>query len=340
MAAVGDWLGRLTRLAESTPSVQALYTVDRPGGLVTGLDLWVVAGADLLPRLRTFLQSAGDAAYLALTASGAVVVTADGVEVHVALSRCAPELADQRWRVLFRREIPSVKDDTTERLDAQALNGVTTGLGAGESRAHGGATLPASNDGDHISDRSSQPPDLAGAASGFWYHLYRAATEIGRQHPFGAHSDLEHCRKALLDLYRMALAPGAVGRGWEHVDELPGAAKALAGLAEWLVCPLEVTALWRCAHRLGAAYESLVLPLLDRLGVVYPWAMRNLTFQLLDQVRPGRAPVPTASPAHYGAQVPPPQGGQAQPSATSAGASSAGGPTRYKVRRRRPEATE
>jgi hypothetical protein len=132
-------------------------------------------------------------------------------------------------------------------------------------------------------------PDLAEAAARFWRELYHACGAIGREQPLTAHGRLEACRTLLLDLYRLALAPGRSGSGWEAMEVLPGAAKVLEGLTDWLVVPLELRAQWRCVFRLAEAFEQLMLPLAERLHLAYPWPMRNLTFRRLDEIRPDQA---------------------------------------------------
>jgi len=162
-------------------------------------------------------------------------------------------------------------------------------------------------------------PDLTAVAAGFWNGLYQAAAAIGRQQPFTAHGRLEACRLALAGVYRMALAPGGASAGWEGLDSLPGAG-ALDGLKEWLVAPLDPRAQWRSAHRLASTFESLLLPLAQRLGLAYPWEMRNLAFARLDQVRPDR-PQAAAPP-------PPAPEPETEPART--------GPARFKIKRRPP----
>lgn len=155
-------------------------------------------------------------------------------------------------------------------------------------------------------DRRSAPPepaegprvDLPALAGSFWCELYLAAEALRQRHLLTAHGRLEECRQRLVDLYRLALAAEAPGKGWEGADEVPGLAKALAPLNEWLVVPLEARALWRSAHRIAAAFESLVLPLFERLSAEYPMAMRNLAFRRLDEARPEqRERAPEALPA-------------------------------------------
>lgn len=81
---------------------------------------------------------------------------------------------------------------------------------------------------------------------------------------------------------------------------------ALAGMQTWLVVPLQTKELWRSAHKLAAAYESLMLPLMERLNLPYPWTMRNLAFAHLDAVRPdGRKPMaPPAAPSEPATREP------------------------------------
>ena len=100
------------------------------------------------------------------------------------------------------------------------------------------------------SHAAAPPADIWQAAATFWSDLYRAAAALGREQPLAAHGELERCRAHLLDLYRLALAPGKPGSGWAGADLLPSA-RLLDGLREWLVCPLELRAQWQCAHRLA-----------------------------------------------------------------------------------------
>ncbi|HEY3367655.1 MAG TPA: hypothetical protein VGK74_21560 [Symbiobacteriaceae bacterium] len=127
--------------------------------------------------------------------------------------------------------------------------------------------------------------DLVRDAARFWHGLFQAAAAIGRGQAITAHGELEGCRMALLNLYRMALAPGEPPGGWSGAERIPGSDRVLDGLKEWLVAPLDLRAQWRCAHRLAAAYESLMLPLTERLGLAYPFAIRNLAFGRLDVVK-------------------------------------------------------
>jgi hypothetical protein len=133
-------------------------------------------------------------------------------------------------------------------------------------------------------------PDPGMEAARFWDGIFRAGAAIGRGWPFTAHGELERCRQQLIDLYRLALAPGAPSTGWHAAETLPGGERILEGLREWLVCPLDARAQWRGAQRLASSYESLMLPLMERLGLPYPMAMRNLAFRRLDEIRPDRRP--------------------------------------------------
>lgn len=200
-------------------------------------------------------------------------------------------------------------------------------------RIHTGRTAPAGA--QLLFDRGAPPapavdegappfPDLAADAALFWRDLFVAAAAIGREQPFTAHGRLERCRQALAGIYRLALQPGRPGAGWEGLEALPGAGTALDGLAQWLVQPLDLRAQWRCAGRLAEAYEKLVLPLAERLKLDYPWAMRNLTFRRLDEIRPDRTDVPA---------VP-----RLRDTADEAAPPRREGPARFKVKvRREPE---
>jgi hypothetical protein len=161
-------------------------------------------------------------------------------------------------------------------------------------------------------------PDPAAEAARFWDGLFRAGAAIGRGWSFTAHGELERCRAQLVDLYRLALAPGEPTTGWQGADTLPGGERILEGLREWLVCPLDSRAQWRMAKRLAGSYESLMLPLIERLGLPYPMAMRNLAFRRLDDIRPDRRPDEETA-------VPP-----QEPEGTRAPA----GPTRFKTKGR------
>lgn len=122
-------------------------------------------------------------------------------------------------------------------------------------------------------------------AARFWFSLIRLAQHLQAGRPFSAHGCLESARIGLLDLYRTALAPGSPGAGWAGLEHLPGA-EALAPVGEWLVCPLEVQAQWRCGVRLAQTYERLTIGMFERLGFPYPWRLRNLAFAGLDRARP------------------------------------------------------
>lgn len=122
-------------------------------------------------------------------------------------------------------------------------------------------------------------------AARFWFSLIRLEPHLQAGRPFSAHGCLESARISLLDLYRTALASGSPGAGWAGLEQLPGAG-ALAPLGEWLVCPLEMQAQWRCGVRLAQTYERLTLGMFERLELPYPWRLRNLAFAGLDRARP------------------------------------------------------
>lgn len=162
---------------------------------------------------------------------------------------------------------------------------------------------------DRRSTLPTAPPapalDLGLMAGRFWSDLYRAARALCQGQTLTAHGHLEEGRRALVDLYRLAIAPGAPGRGWAGADLLAGVNQGLVPMREWLVAPLDLRAQVRSAHRLGAAYESLMLPLCQRLGVPYPMAMRNLAFKRLEQARSGAKPESEGTGEAATAPVPP-----------------------------------
>lgn len=171
-------------------------------------------------------------------------------------------------------------------------------------------------------------PDLTQTVTGFWMDLFQAAGAIGRSESLAAHGHLERCRVGLIDLYRLALDPAQVGSGWEGGDRLPDR-RLTEGLRLWLVAPLELWAQWRCAHRLAAAYESLIMPLVERTGLEYPWSLRRLLFERLEEIRPQERAAD--HPGGGGVTAPadrPPE----DPPASGTGAT----PARYRIKGRRP----
>jgi hypothetical protein len=60
-------------------------------------------------------------------------------------------------------------------------------------------------------------------------------------------------------------------------------------LADWLVAPLHAEAQWRNGYQLAQRFEPLMMPLMERLGLDYPMAMRTLAFDRLGKVKPGAA---------------------------------------------------
>jgi hypothetical protein len=276
-----QYLQQLIRRTAAEPAVMAAYA---GGALATG-------GTDPFAELDLYLQLAGDVPPPAwaewLGALGETAFT-------------GPVAGG--WRVI-----------TPDGLSIRLIVGGAVPAGAQPVFDRTGAEPPAA--------AAAPLPDLAAAAARFWHDLYQALAAIGREQLFTAHGHLERSRAGLLAIYRLALAPGRPGTGWEGLETLPGAA-ALDSLKEWLVAPLELRAQWRCAHKLATAYESLTLPLLERLGAPYPWAMRNLVFQRIDQVRPDRPRVE--------AQLPPMAPDPEPPQAPA-------GPARFKIKRRGSE---
>jgi len=127
--------------------------------------------------------------------------------------------------------------------------------------------------------------DLAALAGDFWRDLYRAGRAIRQARPLTAHRWLFACGGRLVGLYRTALSPGSPGEGWEGAEEVPGLLSALEPVRAALCAPLDVMEQRRAAHRLATAFEGLMLPLCEKLGVAYPMALRNLAFGQLDAQR-------------------------------------------------------
>lgn len=129
--------------------------------------------------------------------------------------------------------------------------------------------------------------DLSALGGDFWRDLYRAGRAIRQARPLTAHRWLFACGGRLIDLYRAALAPGSTGAGWEGAEEVNGLLDALEPVRTALSAPLDVREQRRAAHRLATAFEALMLPLCERLGLAYPMALRNLAFGQLDAAAAG-----------------------------------------------------
>jgi len=235
----------LLRHVARTPAVLGVYA--RPP-LWTDAALVLVIADGFPGGVATWLAETGEAALVDPGESGCRVITLTGTVIDVAVVFATQPLPSGALQEIFRRDIagPPVADGPQ---------------GAGDSR------------------------DLGADAGRFWGHMYTAAMALGRGWPFTAHGELEFCRVHLVDLYRLALAPGDAEVGWVGIEGLQGAS-ALEGAQSWLVAPLQTVEQWRSATRLAAAYESLMLPLAERMGLAYPWPMRNLAFAKLDAVRP------------------------------------------------------
>jgi hypothetical protein len=168
-------------------------------------------------------------------------------------------------------------DGVEWRLHLQPAGGAS---GLADGRLHPAGDSPSSGWSEE---------DLPALAGDFWRDLYRAARAIRQARPLTAHRWLFACGGRLIDLYRAALAPGSAGRGWEGAEEVPGLLSALERVRSALGAPLDVRDQRRAAHRLATAFEALVLPLCERLGVAYPMDLRNLAFAQLDAAAGGEA---------------------------------------------------
>lgn len=285
------FLEQLLRLTVATPEIMAAYV---GGPLAVGaadpfaeVELWLVAPETFCGQLAGWVATLGETAFAGPSEDRFRLVTPDGLAVAIAVVDGPGAVPAEGVRTLFDRY----------------------GLGEPTGEFGSGPALTAEWVGQ--------------AAAAFWLDLYRAAASLGREQPLAAHGGLERCRVHLLDLYRLALTPGKPGTGWATADLLPSR-QLLEGLREWLVCPLELQAQWKCAHRLATTYERLVLPLTERLGLSYPWALRSLAFARLDEVKPGRRPA-----GEPGVPTPEPPPAEEPPKA-------APGPARFKVKARRP----
>lgn len=182
---------------------------------------------------------------------GIQVVTEDGLDFTIRLLGRGEELSAAAFRVVKRPSGGAVGSPAAPGADA------------------GAATLT-----DH----------LAAMGAAFWGDLYRGLAAIGQGEAFTAHGYLERCRSALLALYR--LAGGDLGTGWFAAEARLGA-QLQQELGEWLVVGLQAEPQWRNAYRLAQRFESLMLPLAERLKLEYPWKMRTLVFDRVGKAKPG-----------------------------------------------------
>lgn len=295
---MGTYLEALIRHTAGAAEVRAAYA---GGSLGLGqsdpfgeLELYLVAPPAFEAGLLAWLSPLGETAYAEPVRGGCRIITLEGLPITLQVVSDHDLLPAGQVSPLFDR----------------------TGREAGEQ----GASV------DGGEGQGPDLGDLAAEAARFWHDLFGTAAAIGRGQPLTAHGGLEACRLHLINLYRLALAPGSPGRGWKGSDQLPGGERLLESLSEWLVCPLEVRAQWRCANRLATTYESLMLPLTERLKLPYPWAMRNLVFQRLDEIRPDRPKPEEGTPAAQPTPPPPPPEPEQRPA----------GPARFKVKVRRP----
>ncbi len=312
------YLERLVRRMAGEAEVRAAYA----GGPLAGgradpyaeLDLLLVASAAFRERLLGWMEPVGETAFLGAIPGGCRAITTDGLVINLKVAERREEADPGGMNVLFERE------------------GATR---AGEAAGPGGAAAGP----EAVAPTAADPGALDREAASFWADLYRAAGAIGRGRVLSAHGLLEPCRARLLDLYRLALAPDRPGRGFADAEDVPGADRALERVLPWLVCPLEARAQWRCAHRLATTYESLMLPLCERLGLSYPYPMRNLAFQRLDAIKTrweaARAPIEQEA-EQEGA----PEGAGAKETGAASGGPAAPegsqrkGPARFRIKRR------
>lgn len=220
------------------------------------LTLHLVFGAPSLPAV------AGEGIALLRSVDGGLqVVTEDGLDFTLRLLAPGEEFSPSAFRV--------VKRPGRGAVDGPAA----PGAGASSTPS---LTAPSAD--------SSLTDHLAAMGTDFWGDLYRGLAAIGQGEPFTAHGYLERCRSALLALYR--LAGGDLGSGW-FAAEAPLGAQLRQELGEWLVVGLQAEAQWQNAYRLAQRFESLMLPLAERLKLAYPWKMRTLVFDRVGKAKPG-----------------------------------------------------
>ncbi|MFO7273554.1 MAG: hypothetical protein DIU55_001650 [Bacillota bacterium] len=242
----------LTRLREE-PAVLAVY-VDRSSsepdsGEVHEVTLHLAVEGAFAQGVGAWASALPDVIYSGPEPHGWTVITADGVEWRLCL--CAGA------------DVPAGLEPVFDRREPR---GGPAAPPKAAGAAQGGAAVP----------------DLAALVGAFWRDLYRAGRAIRAGRTLTAHHWLFTCGGHLIDLYRLALQPDSPGRGWVGADEVPGLARALEPVRPFLSAALEGRSQRRAAHKLAEAFEGLVLPLCQRLGLAYPMALRTLAFRSLE----------------------------------------------------------
>lgn len=244
-----EFLQQLLRGLFTEPRVHAAYLsgdlLEPSSQELDQMELHLAVERSFRRQIGEWLPKVGEVAYSGADNHGWTAVTPDGVE----------------WRFHFYSPDEPIPTEGTQRLFERRPT--PRSLAAAEPREL----------------------DLAGLAGRFWRDLYRAARALERDQVLTAHHWLQSCGGELIQLYRLALAPGTPGDGWEGADAIPGLPAAVEPVRDALVAPLEGRAQRWSAFRLATAYEGLMLPLCERLGVEYPMEMRNLAFQRLDRGR-------------------------------------------------------
>lgn len=241
-----EFLQQLLRGLFTEPRVHAAYLsgdlLEPSSQELNQMEIHLAVERSFRRQIGEWLPKVGEVAYSGVDSHGWTAVTPDGVE----------------WRFCFYTPDDLIRTEGSQRLF---------------DRRPAPSTLAV----------PEHPElDLAALAGRFWRDLYRAARALELNQTLTAHHWLQSCGGELIQLYRLALAPGTPGDGWEGADAIPGLSAALDPVRDALVAPLEGRAQRRSAHRLASAYEGLMLPLCERLGVEYPMEMRNLAFQRLD----------------------------------------------------------
>ncbi|OTA41745.1 MAG: hypothetical protein A6D92_04130 [Symbiobacterium thermophilum] len=253
-----SFLQQLVDRLRQEPRVLAVY-VDRGltaprTGEVQEITLHLAVEGSFAQAADAWAASLAELVYSGPESHGWTLITPDGTEWRLCFHGPSADFAEEGLQGVFDRRAPSR---------------VREGAQEGASPSPGGAAGQAQT-------------DVAAVAAAFWRDLYRAARAIRAGRALTAHHWLFACGGRMIDLYRLALQPGPSGRGWEGADEVPGMARALEPVREFLSSPLDCPAQRRAARRLGEAFEGLVLPLCRRIGATYPMALRTLTFRALE----------------------------------------------------------
>lgn len=262
----------LIRRLQQEPAVEALWAAGESAqpGAAARVVLHVAGEAGALARVGAWAREWEGCVYSGPEAGGWCLITADGSEWLLWLHPPGEAPSGAGLTALFDRRVSSMGPASADGDHEPASRPAADGYGAAAEGSGGTAV------------GRGVPVDLSALIGDFWRDLFRAARAIRREQTLTAHRWLFACGGRLLDVYRLALAPGTAGTGWEGADDVPGLPAALERVRPALAAPLDLRAQRSAARRLAEAFEGLVLPLCERLGLAYPMALRSLAFQELD----------------------------------------------------------